>query len=98
MALVLAPKPLEFTNHHYRYDKELDAGRFFASNNDVYVLYMSRIIHGFLASLISGKISFKGIKLAYIVDYLQYAYDFRPMEITLKTGSDRLKELENTNI
>ena len=72
MALVLTPKPIEFVHIHNDYD----SFKYLKSSNDVYTLYMLRIIQGFLASLISGKISFKGIKLSYIVDYLQYAYDF----------------------
>jgi hypothetical protein len=103
MALVLHTAPLLYEahqvyNHHGHDMPRSDANRFFESNNNIYALYMSRVIHGFLASQISGKVSFKGIKLSYVVDYLQYAYNFRPMEIALKTGSKRLKELESTNI
>lgn len=51
MALVLAPKPIEFIHVQNDYD----TFKYFKLSNDVYAFYMMRIIQVFLVALVSCK-------------------------------------------
>ncbi|AYV81454.1 MAG: hypothetical protein Harvfovirus35_3 [Harvfovirus sp.] len=70
----------------------------FEANNNVYVLYMAQLINTFFAKLVRGEITFRGIKLAYVVDYLQYSDNFKPFEITFMGNASRFKHIESTNV
>ncbi|AYV83515.1 MAG: hypothetical protein Hyperionvirus7_86 [Hyperionvirus sp.] len=86
MALTLIPESKNYVK------------KYFDKNNDVYILYMAQLIQVFMSQLVAGEISYRGIKLEWVVNYLNYADKFRPIEITLDRNIQRFRSIRANNV
>jgi len=67
-------------------------------NHNIYLIHAAKIIQQTLFDLFVQKGSFRGIKLAYVVDLFYKFFEFEPIKIKMKTKSETLTCVENGDI